>query len=285
MPTFSSAAPGDMERAIYDTDLNGKIDPAAGGVATPLTASRALASDGAGLVVPSSVTSTELASLGGVTSGVQGQLDAKQPLDADLSALAGIATPGMIANTGAGTAASRTITGSAPISVANGNGAAGAPAISHDVSGVTASTYNLPAIVAVSSLGHITSIRELSRGLAQNSTLATSTLATNTTYLTLALTALSANYLISWNAVFNTDAIASSVILDLLVDGVSIYGAQLPNHEEVSDTNATERLSRGGQKRVALSAGARSITLVFRTENAGATVSMYEGFIEAEERP
>jgi hypothetical protein len=53
-----------------------------------------------------------------------------QAYDADLSALAGLSTNGMIARTGAGTASVRTITAGAGISVANGDGVAGNPTIS-----------------------------------------------------------------------------------------------------------------------------------------------------------
>jgi hypothetical protein len=52
-----------------------------------------------------------------------------QAYDADLSALAGLSTNGMIARTGAGTASVRTITAGAGISVANGDGVAGNPTI------------------------------------------------------------------------------------------------------------------------------------------------------------
>jgi len=57
---------------------------------------------------------------------------AYQPLDADLTALAALAsTAGMLARTGAGAFAVRTLTGTAnEISVANGDGAAGAPTFS-----------------------------------------------------------------------------------------------------------------------------------------------------------
>jgi len=56
-------------------------------------------------------------------------LDAQQ-LDADLTALAGLASTGMIARTGSGTVSARTITAGTGISVANGDGVSGNPTIS-----------------------------------------------------------------------------------------------------------------------------------------------------------
>lgn len=54
-----------------------------------------------------------------------------QPIDADLTAIAALdATAGMLAKTAANTYARRTIAGTSPISVSNGDGAAGAPTIS-----------------------------------------------------------------------------------------------------------------------------------------------------------
>ena len=54
-----------------------------------------------------------------------------QPLDADLTAYAALVTAGLVARTGAGTVATRTLTGpAAGISVANGDGVAGNPTLS-----------------------------------------------------------------------------------------------------------------------------------------------------------
>lgn len=74
-------------------------------------------------------TTTELNYLNGVTSAIQTQLDGKQPLDADLTAVAGLASAGIVARTGAGTAAARTITAGAGITITNGDGVSGNPTI------------------------------------------------------------------------------------------------------------------------------------------------------------
>lgn len=55
-----------------------------------------------------------------------------QAFDADLSAYAALASAGMVARTGAGTAAVRTITQGSGITVTNGDGAAGNPTIAAD---------------------------------------------------------------------------------------------------------------------------------------------------------
>lgn len=74
--------------------------------------------------------------------------------DADLDAVAGLATTGLISRTGAGTASTRTITGTAnEITSTNGDGVAGNPTVSLPSAltftgkTVTGGTYNSPALV------------------------------------------------------------------------------------------------------------------------------------------
>lgn len=64
-----------------------------------------------------------------VSTATQTALDGKQNLDADLTAIAGLASTGLIARTGAGTAAVRTLTAGAGVTITNGDGVAGNPTI------------------------------------------------------------------------------------------------------------------------------------------------------------
>jgi hypothetical protein len=107
-----------------------------------LTASRALVSDASGVISPSAVTSTELGFLSGVTSSVQTQLNNKQPLDATLTSLAAYNTNGILVQTAADTFAGRTITGSASVSVTNGDGVAGNPTLAVLPAGVDHNSLN-----------------------------------------------------------------------------------------------------------------------------------------------
>lgn len=79
-PAFSSISSKPTTLSGYGiTDAQGAISGAASTITSAnLTASKALASDTTGKVVVSSVSSTELSYLSGVTSAIQNQLDGKQ---------------------------------------------------------------------------------------------------------------------------------------------------------------------------------------------------------------
>ena len=64
-----------------------------------------------------------------------------QPLDSDLTALAGVSSTGILARTGSGTASARTITAGTGVTVTNGDGVSGNPTITIAIaSGTTAAT-------------------------------------------------------------------------------------------------------------------------------------------------
>jgi len=114
-----------------DVASNAAIDYSKLGI---LTADRALISNGTGAVSPSLVTSTTLSYLD-ATSSIQTQINGKQASDADLTALAALASTGIAARTAANTWAQRTITGTANrLGVTDGDGVAGNPTLNVDTS-------------------------------------------------------------------------------------------------------------------------------------------------------
>lgn len=93
--------------SLYFTDARAQAAITGGAstiVTANLTADRALISNGTGKVAVSTVTATELGYLSGVTSAIQTQLNNRQPLDADLTAIAALAgTSGLLRKTAADT--------------------------------------------------------------------------------------------------------------------------------------------------------------------------------------
>lgn len=125
-----------LQNSTVIVDDSGNVSGAANIAATSatisgLTVSTAVVTDGSKNLASSTTTSTELGYVHGVTSALQTQLNAKQPLDSTLTALAAYNTNGLLAQTAADTFAGRTITGTAnQVSVSNGDGVAGNPTLS-----------------------------------------------------------------------------------------------------------------------------------------------------------
>jgi len=123
---------------------NNRVMVSSGGAiveASAITANRALVSGATGLPQASAVTDTELGHVAGVTSAIQTQLNAKQPLAAQLSTLAAYNSNGLFTQTATGSYTGRTlVAGSSKVSVANGDGVAGNPSIDLNPGNITLSS-------------------------------------------------------------------------------------------------------------------------------------------------
>lgn len=74
-----------------------------------------------------------------ISTATQTALNNKQPLDADLTAIAAITSTGLLARTGSGSASTRTLTAGTGITITNGDGVSGNPTIAVDSGGLPAS--------------------------------------------------------------------------------------------------------------------------------------------------
>lgn len=131
----------------------------------------------------------------------------KQPLDADLTSIAAQSGTGLLARTAANTWTTRTITGTSPIVVANGDGVAGNPSLSHANSGVSAGSYGsalaIP-VLTINDQGHITAATTATPVTATvyQSNSASDATTSSTTFQTtsVSITPVAGNYIIMANA-------------------------------------------------------------------------------------
>jgi hypothetical protein len=98
-----------------------------GGVAVTASAAELNILDGV------TASTAEINYVDGVTSAIQTQIDGKQALDADLTAIAGLSSNGIVARTGAGTAEVRTVTAGTGIAVTDGDGVSGNPTVAASI--------------------------------------------------------------------------------------------------------------------------------------------------------
>lgn len=98
-----------------------------GGTAVTATAAEINILDGL------TATTAELNYVDGVTSSIQTQLDNKQPLDSDLTALVGLGTTGILVRTGTGTAVTRAVAVGTGLTVTNATGVNANPTISASI--------------------------------------------------------------------------------------------------------------------------------------------------------
>jgi hypothetical protein len=133
-PTFTGTTTFttvDINGGDIDGTTIGSTTPAAGAFTTLTFGGTAVTSTATELNVLDGITATttELNYTEGVTSNIQTQIDGKQPVDADLTAIAAISSDGILVRTGSGTASTRTLTQGSGIVVTDGDGVAGNPTV------------------------------------------------------------------------------------------------------------------------------------------------------------
>lgn len=132
-----------------------------GATETLLVPNRNVITDVIGRTTTGAVTDVEAGYLLGVTSAIQTQIDGKQPLDSDLTALAALAVTGILVRTGAAAFTTRTLTPGTAITIGNGNGVSADPTVALSDTSVTPGTYGsstLVPVVTIDQQGRVTAV-------------------------------------------------------------------------------------------------------------------------------
>jgi hypothetical protein len=163
-------------------------------------------------------TTAELNFVDGVTSAIQTQLNAKQGLDAKLTALVDFNTVGIMTQTATDVFAGRTITAGTGITATNGNGVSGNPTIAITAGGVTATELASNAVTSAKIADDAVTATKIATG-AVSVLIGTLTTTSGTTRTLTGLTLSDYRFLI---LVFRGVSITQSAIRDITV-GTAIF--------------------------------------------------------------
>jgi hypothetical protein len=209
---------------------NNRVIKSSGGAiveAAAITANRALASDANGIPVHTAVTDTELGYVSGVTSAIQTQLNNKQPLDAELSAIAGLvsAADQLPYFTGSGTAALTTLTafGRSLIDDAAASNARTTLGLDQTTSAIAALDIDWSLLYASGGL--------YTKTLSANSTITFSNMTAGQTII-VRLTNTGANYTVTWPTILWAGGVAPTMtigaksdVYTFVFDGSDVFGS------------------------------------------------------------
>lgn len=152
------------------------------------------------------------------------------------------------------------------------------------ISPIQAGEYRNP-VFTVNEQGQITSIREKITSFIDKNVDETNNTTNFATYISLTINAVeSSNYRIEFMAMYRYSSRTNSPIVDVTIDGTSLYNPELASHQEVKDSADTERILKYGFDIQNLSAGSHTIELIYTGEDASGTMTMRYGSLRVSEQ-